>query len=94
MAGASAGENVSQVNQSTIAELEADGALALGSGTVNQGQAVAMSTTVSSLAQLKKMSPQIYNMLLESIAEDMIIQMQRQEKDLEQAMAKLDPSNQ
>ena len=48
------------------------------------GGNVTMSTTVSSLANLKVVAPQVYNIMMESIAMDICTQMQQAQDTLKQ----------
>lgn len=53
------------------------------------GGGITSNTTVSSLSALKKLSPQLYNQIVQSIMSNMMIDMQQHEANVEQAMKAL-----
>ena len=81
-AALSEAQSGSPVNAAALASFQGDLNLAAAGGVTSK-------TTVKSLAGLKKLSPKLYNQMLQSIASDMMIDFQRREDRLEKAMKAL-----
>lgn len=87
-AGTSASGGTSGVNQTqALSEAESLDALAAVGGIPSND--FTMSTQISSLGDLKSKYPQLYKMILQSLAQNMMIDFQRREDRLDKALKQM-----
>jgi hypothetical protein len=87
-AQATSSGGANNVNTSEILiEAQSDAALA-GAGGI-PSQSLSAATTINSLEDLKRLSPELYNQILASIAQNMMIDFKNREDRLEQEIKKM-----
>jgi hypothetical protein len=87
-AQAASSESANNVNTSEVLlQAQSDAELAAAGGIPSNG--VSGATTINSLEELKRLSPELYNEIVVSIAQNMMIDFKNREDRLEKEMKKM-----